>query len=229
MSEYNLNEYLKKLLSFAKAKDSEACAEVLSEKFATLGCLLQVDRFLLADTLSGDADIASYIRLVSALTSRRITDKYKNGKKYLQNELESYIIGLFCGADIENVYVLLFDESGRLISTDTLSDGTVNASGFLPRKLLDIAVRKKASSVVIAHNHPRGDTEPSRSDIVTTSIAKNVLESAGIALTNHYIVAGFDIDDCISFVTGGHADLQARSRKELVSAGVKKEGIKDSK
>ena len=215
MAEYDLNEYLKSLVSFVRPKDSDAYAEVIEKKFSTLGCLLQIDRYLLSETLDGDDDTAIYIRLVSALTSRRITDKYKNGKKYSQNDLKNYIVGLFCGADVENVYVLLFDKYGKLISTDTLSNGTVNASGFLPRKLLDIAVRGGASSVIITHNHPRGDTEPSRGDIATTYVAKRMLHHAGIALTHHYIVAGFDVYDCIQDANGDLDAMNRRSSKEL--------------
>lgn len=224
MSEYSYKEYLEKLLSFVKPKKSELCAERLTESFDTLECLLQIDRFLLSDTLGGEDDVADYIRLVSALTSRRITDKYKNGKKYSQNELKDYIIGLFCGAAIENVFVLLFDENGKLISTDALSDGTINASGFLPRKLLDIAIRRGAASVILAHNHPRGDTEPSRSDIATTYVAKRVLANVGIELTAHYIVAGFDIEDCIRVTESESEDIQKNSRKTLVSSELKRKG-----
>ena len=224
MLDYDYREYLEKLLCFVKSKDSGSAAENLVSKFDTLECLLQIDRFLLSDTLCGNDEIAFYIRLISALTSRRITDKYKNGKKYSQKELEDYMVGMFFGADVETAFVLLFDDEGRLISTDSLGDGTVNASGFLPRKLIDIAVRGGAKSVIIAHNHPRGATSPSRSDILTTCVAKSVLKNADIKLKSHYIVAGFDIDDCISVANGESENAQSCLKNQTVSPNTSKKG-----
>ena len=218
MAENDLKEYLEKLLSFSTPKNCERYAELLAENFDTAESLFQTDRFLISEVLDGDVDAANYIRLVAALSSRRVSDRFKNGKKYSQNDIKDYIVGMLCTAEIENVLVLLFDGSGRLILTDTLSDGTVNASGFLPRKLLDIAIRGSAKSVIIAHNHPKGNTEPSRSDVASTIVAKNVLANAGIALTNHYIVAGLDIEDCIQVTMGEAADLQKLSRRSLVSS-----------
>lgn len=218
MTENNLKEYLEKLLSFSNIKKSEGYAQSLAGSFDSVESLFQTDRFSLSAILDGDADAAAYIRLVAALTSRRISDRFKNGKKYSQNAIKDYIVGLLCTTDVETVFVLLFDRLGRLISTDTLSDGTVNASGFLPRKLLDIAIRGGAKSVILAHNHPRGNTNPSRSDVSSTLVAKSVLENAGIALTNHYIVAGLNIEDCLLVTMGEAADIEKYSHASLLAA-----------
>ena len=218
MSDYSNKEYLAKLLSFADSKNSESYAQTLTENFGNLNSLMHTDCFSLSDALSGNNDAALYIRLVAAISSRRIADKLKIGKKYLQSDLKEYLVGMFFGYDIEAVFVLLFDENEKLISVEMLSDGTVNASGFLPRKLLDIAIRKKAKSVILAHNHPKGETVPSRSDVATTGIAERVLRDAGVKLSYHYIVAGFDIADCARVSLEEVDSKLARSRKILVSA-----------
>lgn len=191
-------EYLARLISFGNPRAAEEDADALAKKFDDLNYLLHVDEFALARAGEVDKNTSSYIRLVSALCSRRITDKFKNGKKYSQNEIKEYIIGLFFGLTVETVYIILFDENGKLISAEHLGDGTVNASGFLPRKLLEVVLRKGAKSVIIAHNHPCGRTVPSRNDIIATTIAENVLADANVEFLHHYIVAGFDIDDCLN-------------------------------
>lgn len=191
-------EYLARLISFGNPRAAEEDADALAKKFDDLNYLLHVDEFALARADEVDKNTSSYIRLVSALCSRRITDKFKNGKKYSQNEIKEYIIGLFFGLTVETVYIILFDENGKLISAEHLGDGTVNASGFLPRKLLEVVLRKGAKSVIIAHNHPCGRTVPSRNDIIATTIAENVLADANVEFLHHYIVAGFDIDDCLN-------------------------------
>ncbi len=191
-------EYLSRLLSFTGDKKSKESSELLSEKFDSLNYLLHVDDYTLKNVTNNDSKSADYLRLVAALTSRRITDKFKNGKKYSQKEIEEYIVGLFFGLSVETVYIIMIDENGRIISAEHLGDGTVNASGFLPRKLLDVVLRKNAKSVILAHNHPCGTTAPSDNDIMVTNIADYVLGDAGVELLHHYIISGFDISDCIN-------------------------------
>ena len=90
-----------------------------------------------------------------------------------------------------------FDKGGKLISADLLSEGTINSSAFLPRKMLDFALRRKAKSVIIAHNHPSGNPLPSENDIVVTLLAKEILNDAQIELSAHYISVGFSIYNCL--------------------------------
>lgn len=190
-------EYLSRLLSFAGSKKAEESTRLLSENYDSLNYLLHIDGYTIKDITNNDVVNADYLRLVAALTSRRITDKFKNGKKYLQKELEEYIVGLFFGLTVETVYVIMLDENEKLISAEHLGDGTVNASGFLPRKLLDVALRKNAKSVILAHNHPCGATSPSNNDVMVTNVADYILDDSGIKLLHHYIVSGFEISDCM--------------------------------
>ena len=192
-----LKDYLEHLLSFKSGGAPLSEAERISDAFDNLNYLLHTDEFAVRDMTGCDESTADYLRLIAALTSRRITDKFKNGKKYLQNELKEYIVGLFFGSTVENVYLIMFDAEGRLISSEHLGDGTVNSSGFLPRKMLDVALRKRAKSVILAHNHPCGNPDASKNDIATSFIAKSVLLDARVELLHHYIVSGFDIIDCL--------------------------------
>lgn len=224
MAEYNRREYLEKLISFANSEKAASHAQKIWENLDSVGTFLQMDKFSASDMLDGDNYVADYIRLVAAITSRRITDRYKNGKKYSQNDLKNYMVGLFFGADVENVFALLFDDDERLISAEELGNGTVNASAFLPRKLLEVAVRKKAKSVILVHNHPRGDTEPSSCDITTTYIVRDVLANACIKLLSHYVVAGFAVEDRICSVTGALNNSGVGLKHSLISAPTKKKG-----
>lgn len=191
-------EYLSQLVSFA-CSDYETEVDKILDNCEALNHLFHMDEYYIK-TFGCKDKTAEIIRLAVALNARRITDKFKNGKKYLQKDIEEYICGLFFGSDVETIYMIMFDKEGRFVSTDSLGDGTVNASGFLPRKMVDIAVRKKIHSVILAHNHPLGTTVPSQTDLITTSLAKTVFNDAGVKLLAHYIVAGKEIKDCLSTV-----------------------------
>jgi DNA repair protein RadC len=92
---------------------------------------------------------------------------------------------------------MLFDKNGKFISLEHLGEGTVSSSSVSPRRILDIVFKKNASSIIIAHNHPCGKTEASITDIHVTSHLNMMLKNAGVELKNHYIIAGFDIVDCL--------------------------------
>ena len=85
---------------------------------------------------------------------------------------------------------MLIDEHGRAIACPLISEGTVNSSDVSPRRIVEVATRANATSVIFLHNHPHGTVDPSREDISFTSRIMGVLASAEIRLAGHYIVAG---------------------------------------
>jgi DNA repair protein RadC len=92
----------------------------------------------------------------------------------------------------------MFDSNGRYIATEFMGDGTVNAAGFMPRKLLDAACRRGASALLLAHNHPCGSPIPSKDDYVTTDQMRTVVKNSGIEFIEHYVVSGFEIYGILS-------------------------------
>ena len=59
-----------------------------------------------------------------------------------------------------------------------------------PRVVLEIAMRHHATGVVLIHNHPSGNLEPSEDDLILTEQVKEALEFVGIRLYDHVIIAG---------------------------------------
>ena len=164
-------------------------------------------------SISGCSDSAAdLIRLTAALTSRRITDRFKPGRKYTDEQIRDFAVGKLFGVEYESVYALLFDKNEKFLSCEHICDGIVNAAGIIPRKIIDAAKRQGAPSVVIIHNHPRGNTEASMDDITTTSNVSYVLSSAGIECKHNYIVAGFDVFDTNGLISRASADESAALR-----------------
>lgn len=87
----------------------------------------------------------------------------------------------------EHFVILYFDTKSNLIF-DEISIGTLNASLVHPREVFSKAIINNASHIVVAHNHPSGDSTPSNEDINTT---KRLIESGrilGITVIDHIIV-----------------------------------------
>lgn len=88
----------------------------------------------------------------------------------------------------EALYVILKDVRGRLISIEKVSLGTLSEVLVHPREVFFPAVRHKASSLILAHNHPSGDPTPSKSDLEMTRHLIRSSRIMGIHLEDHLIV-----------------------------------------
>jgi DNA repair protein RadC len=89
----------------------------------------------------------------------------------------------------ENFIVLYLDARNKLIYKETVSIGTLNANLVHPREVFEPAIRYLAAQIVLAHNHPSGDPQPSDDDI---EITKRLMESGkilGIEVIDHIIIA----------------------------------------
>ena len=169
----------------------------LVEGRPTVRTLARADVYELSELLS-DPNLAAYIAVASALASRRVTDSFKLGKKHTDEEIEAYLRALFVNEAREVVYLLSLDREGRVTHSDRVGDGTVNRLGIVPRRLLEIASRRGAAAVIIAHNHPGGAPEPSGEDIATSAAIKNSLDTAGIKLLCNYVVSDEEIRSFLS-------------------------------
>ena len=85
-----------------------------------------------------------------------------------------------------------FDEKDRVIAVDFQSSGTINSSAFSVRRMIEVALMRKARSVVIAHNHPMGSAKPSRDDMIATETLRSAFSAARIPLIAHYVVSGMN-------------------------------------
>jgi DNA repair protein RadC len=90
----------------------------------------------------------------------------------------------------EHLKVILLNTKNVVILTETVSVGSLNSSIVHPREVFSIAIRKSASSIIIAHNHPSGEPEPSNEDISITNRIKECGKLLGIELLDHIIIGG---------------------------------------
>lgn len=88
----------------------------------------------------------------------------------------------------EHMKLLLLNTKARLIGETEVSKGTVNASIVSPRELFIEALQKNAVSIILLHNHPSGDPEPSREDILITKKVQEAGWMIGIELLDHIII-----------------------------------------
>lgn len=89
----------------------------------------------------------------------------------------------------EAFLTVLLNTRNEILGTFMVSLGTLNASLVHPREVFLQAIRKRAASVILIHNHPSGDSEPSREDLMLTKRLVSAGDILGIDILDHVIVA----------------------------------------
>ncbi len=98
------------------------------------------------------------------------------------------------------VAVLLLDGKNRIIRRVQISQGSLNQSIVHPREVFNPAVKESAAAMILLHNHPTGDPNPSSEDIAITRRLKEAGELMGIKVLDHIIIGD---EEYLSFVERG--------------------------
>lgn len=121
-------------------------------------------------------------RLEQDLVHRDVLDQPAVVCEYLQLH--------FAGLEHEVFAVLWLDTRRRLIAFEDLFRGSLTCTSVHPREVAKRALQRNAAAAIVAHNHPSGVAEPSRSDEFLTQQLKATLQLIDVRLLDHVVVAG---------------------------------------
>ena len=86
--------------------------------------------------------------------------------------------------------MLFLDTRHRLIEYREMFHGTIDSASVYPREVVKEALRLNAAAVILSHNHPSGNPEPSQADKLLTQRLKDALGLVEVRTLDHVIVAG---------------------------------------
>lgn len=89
----------------------------------------------------------------------------------------------------EVLFAIFLNAKNEVLSTKELGEGTVSQASAFPRRIVEEALKQKATSIILAHNHPGGVAEPSEHDESITTEIKKALSLIDITLQDHIILA----------------------------------------
>ncbi|HOS59182.1 MAG TPA: DNA repair protein RadC [Syntrophorhabdaceae bacterium] len=98
----------------------------------------------------------------------------------------------------EHFMLMMLNTRNKIIRIENISVGTLNASLVHPREVFNKAIAHAASSVVIAHNHPSGDPEPSEEDLKITKRLIDAGRIIGIKVLDHIIIGKHGIKSAVT-------------------------------
>ena len=104
--------------------------------------------------------------------------------------VKEYLRAKLAGFEHEVFAVLFLDTHHCLIEYAEMFRGTIDSASVYPREVVKQALRLNAAAVIVSHNHPSGNSEPSAADKAMTSLLRQSLALVDIRTLDHVIVAG---------------------------------------
>ena len=172
-------------------KDTNETAHLLINKFSSLEGVFDADLEELTQVPGVGDHTATLLKLVHEIRNLPVkrTESSKHPICNSIDKLAATILPLYKNAKTELVHLTVLDSSMRIIKQELLFKGSVNSAAITNRSLAEMALTKRACTVVLSHNHPTGIAVPSFEDIATTKAAAELLESIDVPLLEHIIVA----------------------------------------
>lgn len=209
-------EYL--LYSYIPRKDTNALAHELIKKFGSLSDVFCADAARLEQVPGMTRNAALFLSSLPGVFRVYLEDRSAQ-KIALKGRADARrLMGnkLF-GVPNEELYAAALNVHEEVICCDKLGAGSADSVSVAVRNIVDFALRNNAHGILLAHNHPSGNVNPSPSDIELTYDILVTLSNVDVALLDHFIFCGTEY---YSFEEDG------RIARMLKTKSTFKEGIK---
>lgn len=182
-------------------KDTNPIAHALLDRFGSLSRVLEADPEDLKQ-VSGISDhAATLLSLIMHLSRFYQVDCAQRVECLTTlDACGAFLTPYFFGRTNETVFLLCLDAKCKVLCCKEVGEGSVNSTAVSVRKIVEMALKSGATTVVLAHNHPSGVAVPSNEDVQTTRRVAAALSAVEIHLADHVIVAEGDF---VSMVQSG--------------------------
>lgn len=184
-------EVVELLLTFViPRKDVKQIAKTLLKKYHSLPEILKADTQELASIDGLGKQSAMFLSFLHEFIMYFHKELGRTNTIVFTNlqELVTYFKGTIGLKKVETVEVLYLNNKNECLLNAELSEGTVTEVIAFPRTILEQALSLHSSAVILGHNHPGGETKPSKSDDRLTISIKRALETVNISLIDHIII-----------------------------------------
>lgn len=185
-SEHEILEFI--LFDKIPRKDTNKIAHDILDKFGSIKNALSSDAQSLMEIDGIGPQTAKYILTQEKMYNYgRCTKIEESTKAYNPDDPYTFFSVFFEGKKRESLYMVCLDVRGRVLRCDLVFEGTFEGINLNVGAMVRLAVEAEAFSVVLAHNHPNGNPEPSEDDIISTRVIKSAMCLVGVRLLDHII------------------------------------------
>jgi len=183
-------EVLEMLLSFAvPVKKTGLLARALIERFGGMRGLLDASAEELASVEGLNKKAVSLIALMKPLAGSYLKERIAD-RDIIKDprDVINYLRLTLSGEKVEKFLGLYLNSRNELLAVEVLHEGTLTHSVIYPRKVIELAMKHNASSVIFVHNHPSGDPSPSRADCLLMRNLEKAAATVDITVHDHMII-----------------------------------------
>jgi DNA repair protein RadC len=183
-------EIIELLLSYAiPRKDVKPLAKNLIQTFGSIRKIMDADVQDIENVKGMGHHAAVLIKLVRDSSSIYLREKAAESPQITCTaELINYYRNTMGGLKDEHFHVIYLNARNKIIEMETIHRGIVNQAVVYPRKILEQALKKKASAIILVHNHPSGHVQPSDADIRLTRTVQETAKALDIMVHDHIII-----------------------------------------
>lgn len=172
--------------------DPVAAADALLARFGGIVCILGAPEPELAQVIGASA--ARNLGLLHGLLLRTLEHPLRQRPVLTSSEaVKAYLRARLTALPREVFHVLFLDRKNRLIADERMSEGTVDHAPVYPREVVRRALELSASGLLLAHNHPSGDSQPSGADVEMTRQVVAAATVLRIVVHDHFVVGGDEV------------------------------------
>jgi len=170
-------------------RDTKPIARALIARFGSYAGAIAASPAEL-DSIDGMGPAAIAALKTVQIAAQRLLRAEVKDKPVLTNwpRLMDYLNAVLAREKIEQFRVLYLDNRNRLIADEAQGSGTVNHTPVYPREVARRALELRASALIMVHNHPSGDPEPSAADIAMTREMLAAAKALSLTLHDHVII-----------------------------------------
>ena len=172
-------------------RDTKPIAKKLIMMYGSLSGVLNTEPERLMKEAGLTENVAVYLSMFPPVMRKHVDSFYRKGT-VIDHFLPAYnaLSQLLLAQKFESFYLMSLDINKKLISIDRMGDGNSTSVNITCDEVYKKAILNNASYVIIAHNHPGGTSEPSRSDMNLTEALNEGFSALGIRLMDHIIICG---------------------------------------
>jgi DNA repair protein RadC len=197
LADYELIEFL--LMQAIPRIDTKPIAKALLREFGSFGGVLNADPAALVRVKGVGDSAAAGLKVVHAAVLRMLRSEIEQRPMLASwQALLDYLRADMAPLSIERVRVLYLNSKNILIRDEIMSEGSIDEAAVHIREVIRRAIDLGAAGIILVHNHPSGDPQPSRADIQLTRDIVEAGRRLKIAVHDHVIIGA-----------QGHSSLRA--------------------
>ena len=187
LHDHELVEYL--LALAIPRRDTKPLAKQLIDEFGGLSGLLVADSDVLGNFPGMGETSAAALKIVRIAALRLVSEPVREQPVLASwQALLDYLRADMAHLAHERVRVLHLNSKNRLIRDELVSEGSIDQAAIYTREVIKRALALGSAAIILVHNHPSGDSSPSRQDIAITKDICDAARTLGIAVHDHIII-----------------------------------------